>query len=222
MRHERWSWVACWRKWLRTACPLCLADARGGEVCAPCALTLQQARAVLPALHLPGLTQVCAALAYQAPADVLIWQFKHQGRLGHARLLGGWMQQALSAQAALPADAVLVPVPASRRSLQRRGFNPARELARDLARRLGRHEAPGWLRRRETPFKQAELGARARREILDGVFFCPQSLPARPVLLVDDVVTTGSTAMAAAAALRAAGCPCVSLAVAAQVPRRPG
>ena len=76
-------------------------------------------------------------------------------------------------------------------------MNPAMEIARSLAEALDlplRHGA--LLRLRETP-RQAGLGRRERRAALAGVFR-GQGVRGRHVALVDDVMTTGSTAEAAA------------------------
>lgn len=217
----RGGWYGCVESALArlsSACPLCLAAARGGMPCAACLADLRQGQQRLPPLALAGLASICEAFAYTPPGDVLVWQYKVELRLRHARLLANLMADAWLAQAGSAPRRVLVPVPSSRRSLQRRGFNPARELSRHLARRLGAEEQPAWLRRTETEHKQAALGRQARRAILDGVFHCPQRIGGNAVLLVDDVVTTGSTASAAALALKAAGASSVALLAAARVP----
>lgn len=221
MQWLRGGWYGCVESALArlsSACPLCLAAARGGMPCAACLADLRQGQQRLPPLALAGLASICEAFAYTPPGDVLVWQYKVELRLRHARLLANLMADAWLAQAGSAPRRVLVPVPSSRRSLQRRGFNPARELSRHLARRLGAEEQPAWLRRTETEHKQAALGRQARRAILDGVFHCPQRIGGNAVLLVDDVVTTGSTASAAALALKAAGASSVALLAAARVP----
>jgi predicted amidophosphoribosyltransferase len=103
----------------------------------------------------------------------------------------------------VPAAAVLVPVPTTRRRAAERGFDQARELARRAAalrsgacaELLRKHGAPQHLRERE-----ARLAARGRFRLRAG-----DRLPAAAVLL-DDVVTTGATLRDAAATLTAAGC----------------
>jgi ComF family protein len=111
--------------------------------------------------------------------------------------------------------AVVVPVPLHWRRHWRRGYNPAEALARSLASGLQVPCAVRWLRRvRPTP-KQTGLSVSARRANVRGAFRADPSARWRgaAVLLVDDVLTTGSTASESARALRAAGAARVAVAV---------
>jgi predicted amidophosphoribosyltransferase len=95
-------------------------------------------------------------------------------------------------------------VPQHPRRLRARGFSPAREVARVVARAAGaRLSARALLRTRDTP-SQTGLARAARERNVRGAFRARASVPPR-VWLVDDVVTTGSTLAEAARALRGAG-----------------
>jgi predicted amidophosphoribosyltransferase len=101
----------------------------------------------------------------------------------------------------------------------RRGFNPALELARPVARGLGLPLRPGVLVRRlgrTAPAKR--LGATHRRRVSARAFRPRESLTGERVLLVDDVMTTGATADGCAGALLDAGAISVRLAVWARTP----
>ncbi len=122
------------------------------------------------------------------------------------------------AVASLPPGVLLVPIPASRASLRLRGLNPAAEIARSLAAELGLPRPVHLLvRRREAP-RQATLGRGARQRGAVGLFECVRPVCGRHVAIVDDVMTTGSTANAAATALLAAGAGSVTVLVAARTP----
>jgi ComF family protein len=114
---------------------------------------------------------------------------------------------------------VLVPVPLGRRRMEERGFNQADLLARELARRWGTPVAHA-LQRDDWGPSQRGAGARERRQQVAGAFRASPRPPLHAVL-VDDVVTTGSTLRAAARALRHAGCARVGAVSLARVALRP-
>ena len=106
----------------------------------------------------------------------------------------------------LAACEALVPVPLHSRRLAWRGYNQSRELARLLSRRRGlpiRQEA---LRRVRRTVPQMELDRAERAENIRGAFAAsPQLLTGCTVLLVDDIMTTGSTLEECARMMRSAG-----------------
>jgi ComF family protein len=140
----------------------------------------------------------------------LILQLKFQRRERLAKRLGALLEpiwESLELQGAL-----LVPVPLHSLRQRERGFNQAELLAQGLVRSLrpaGR--VPGvetrclW-RTRPTP-PQTGLSPRARRGNVRGVFAVdrPERVRDRSVVLIDDVMTTGATLAACAAALKQAG-----------------
>jgi ComF family protein len=101
---------------------------------------------------------------------------------------------------------MLVPVPAHWRRRLWRGFDQAEVLARELSRRTGIPAVRALRRKRHTD-PQAGLTRRQRRENIRGCFqtAAPEAVRGRRVLLIDDVLTTGATVNAAAAALKQAG-----------------
>lgn len=105
----------------------------------------------------------------------------------------------------LPTD-VLLPVPLHKERLSERGFNQSELLAHHVARASGLPVLTHGLVRVRATGQQAHLDARARRENMRDAFAWTDSTPppAR-ILILDDVLTTGSTITACAQALRAAG-----------------
>ena len=111
----------------------------------------------------------------------------------------------------MAADSLLVPVPLDSARRRARGYNQAEELAGVLAREWGRPLSTDLAHTRRTR-PQVGLDRRARRENVRGAFaWRGASLAGRPIVLVDDVMTTGATAEACAVALKAAGAASVGL-----------
>lgn len=164
----------------------------------------------------PLQTHARAAFVYGFPLDRLLPRAKFHGDLASTRLLATLMASAL-AEAERPQALVSVPLHAGR--LRERGYDQALELARPLARRLGLPLRDDLLRRARATAAQSRLDARQRRRNLRGAFAVRANceLPAH-VALVDDVMTTGATAHAAASALLRAGVARVDVWVCARVP----
>ena len=110
-------------------------------------------------------------------------------------------------------ERVLVPVPLHRTRLWQRGFNQSALVARELSRRLGIPADPLALRRvRRTPPLKG-MSPLQRRRTVAGAFKVRDkgAVAGKTVILVDDVLTTGSTAEACARTLKRAGAARVEL-----------
>ncbi|GAA5532752.1 ComF family protein [Deinococcus aluminii] len=127
-------------------------------------------------------------------------------KFGGARDLAGTLGGALAA--GVPAGwnvGAVVPVPLHASRERERGFNQSGLLARSVAASLGVPCVPA-LRRTRATAQQARLHAAERVTNLAGAFQADaRLLPPGPVLLLDDVMTTGSTLVACRDALHAAG-----------------
>lgn len=110
---------------------------------------------------------------------------------------------------------VVVPVPLHWRRRWWRGFNQADVLGEPIAARLGLPFRPRWLRRHRHTAPQTNQSPTSRRENLRGAFRIASGaeLRGKTVLLIDDVLTTGSTASEAAATLKAGGAARVVVAI---------
>ncbi|MEM7220445.1 MAG: hypothetical protein AAF515_18945 [Pseudomonadota bacterium] len=160
-----------------------------------------------------AIERVVAPLAHLGEAAWLAGQQKRRsGRIcAHvlAELLG---DAVLIAYESRPLPDLLVPVPLHRWRELRRGFNQAELLARALGARLGLPLQVRAIRRAIATPGQRGAGRRSRRRAMAHAF-APVARAAidGQIALIDDVLTTGATAAAAARALRAAGAESVHL-----------
>ena len=219
-------------------CGLCGERARGGALCPPCQGSVTHSMrhggarcgrcglalgglAVCPdcSLRPPAFERVIAAFDYAYPGDVLIHHLKAGRRYASAGMLAGLLHAAVrAAEPPLPDDTLLLPVPSSRAAVLQRGFNPAAEVARALARRLQLEYRPGLVLRRREGRRQAHLSRADRLRSVHALYHCPQPLQGAKVAVVDDVLTTGSTLHGMAAALKEAGAATVTGLVLARTP----
>lgn len=214
---------------LPSVCPACQADSVG--LCAPCRGQLARrpergcqrcgepltpsGRCLAPHAVLRNVRQLVAPLRFAGAGGMLVRSFKLGGDALAGRLLAREMADAWRRDGAAPRPTV-VPVPLHRRRLRQRGFDQARWLATRLGRSLRLRTASAVLARVRATRPQGEATVLSRTANVRGAFEVkrPRSVGGRDVLLVDDVFTSGATARACAALLRAAGARSVSLLVA--------
>jgi ComF family protein len=167
----------------------------------------------------PAYDRARAVARYDDLARLLATQLKYGDRLDLASTLGAWMARA-GAELLREAD-LIVPVPMHRRRLWARRFNQAALLADVIGRLSGvKVDAFALTRRRHTK-PQVGLSRAERLTNLAGAFRVAETAKPRlaglRVLLVDDVLTTGSTADLAAKALLRGGAKAVDVLVFARV-----
>ena len=164
---------------------------------------------------LRNLRQFVAPLRFVGAGGRLVRSFKFGGDARAGRLLAREMADAWRRDGAAPRPAV-VPVPLYRQRLRQRGFDQARWLATRVSRSLRLRPAPDVLARVRATRPQGAVEVLSRAANVRGAFEVkrPRVVCGRDVLLVDDVFTSGATARACAALLRAAGASSVSLLVA--------
>lgn len=152
----------------------------------------------------PSYDYTHAVFLYEFPINNLVSQFKFQGVISHARLLGGLMAKSLTASMPDPPESI-IPVPLHTRRISQRGFNQSLELARYLSRHFGLAlDVEAVVRTKHTP-PQTGLPEKDRRRNVRGAFEVRKELQGQHVAIVDDVVTTGSTVSELARTLKRAG-----------------
>ncbi|USA46924.1 ComF family protein [Acinetobacter sp. C26M] len=145
--------------------------------------------------------QVFVACHYQYPIDRIIQQFKYEQKLHHQRMLNG-----LLLQLKLPKVHAIVPMPVSTDRLIERGFNQALLLAKALGSVLN---VPVWQPvQRLAQHSQKGLSRLERLEDIEQQFVAapPNQIRYRKVLIIDDVLTTGSSISALSKVLTQLGC----------------
>ena len=171
-------------------------------LCARCGAEVESRRCPCRA-RLRHLGRLRAAAAYEGPLERAIHRFKYEGWRALARPLARLLEDRLAVDG-VPAG-VLAPVPLFGTRRRSRGYNQAELIARELARSLRLPLGTALERVRDTP-PQVGLDRLRRRDNVSGAFaWRGRALAGEPVLLVDDVATTGATLEACATALKSAG-----------------
>ena len=198
-------------------CAACIAELPAlPESCPRCALPSPVAAVCGSCLnHPPHFDATLALWRYEFPCDRLVQALKYRARLA----LAGFFARNLASRP-IPEVDLIVPMPLHPKRLAERGFNQALEIARGLARNLGRPIAPrGVLRVKDTP-PQTELPYEERAKNVRGAFLCKLDLSGVSVAVLDDVMTTGATLNELARVLKRAGATRVeNLVIARTVPR---
>jgi ComF family protein len=177
----------------------------------------------------PGFQRAVSFGLYQGRMREAIHALKYDRLHPAARGLGQMLAEAIAQLAGqAPAEMLVVPVPLHRLKYAQRGFNQARALAAEAIGTL-RKNHPEWrlelaattLMRLRATGSQAGLTPRQRRQNVRGAFSVsePAQVAGRHVLLIDDILTTGATARAAAKALLDAGAASVWVATLARAQR---
>ena len=157
----------------------------------------------------PRIARSRSAVAYDDLSRSLAVRLKYGRKVAIARTMAHYMASLVKPER----ESILVPVPLHRTRLWTRGFNQSALVARELSRRLDIAAHPMVLKRtRRTPPLKG-MSALQRRKTVAGAFEVADkaAVVGKTIILVDDVLTTGSTAEACARALKRAGAARVEL-----------
>ena len=140
-------------------------------------------------------------LAYQADSDVhtLMQHMKYRGRTDLCQLMGRMLADKLMAQDFCRGIDMLIPIPLSRKRLRTRGYNQAEHIARGVSQATGIPVRTDFLLRIVDNPTQTSLRAADRMHNTAHIFQArnPNGLKGKHILLLDDVITTGSTTASA-------------------------
>lgn len=195
-------------------CPDCWTKVEflGESGCSTCGMPLEATEAEecgACTAKAPRIHRTRSAVAYDDLSRSIAIRLKYGRKVALARTMARYMAPLVRREE----DAILVPVPLHRIRLWQRGFNQSALVACELAKATGLRIDPHLLRRvKRTPALKG-MNLNQRRNVVAGAFAVHKSaeLDGRTVVLVDDVLTTGSTANACAKALQKAGAKRVEL-----------
>ena len=141
--------------------------------------------------HPPSLDKVFAPYRFEEPLRTLLHDFKYREKL----YLGDYLAEKmlLSSPPHVPKNTCLIPIPLHKKRIHKRGFNQAAILANNLAKKQGLPCLLHQIKKIKNTSPQAELEATARRKNIRNSFKI-KPIPYQHVILIDDLITTGSTA----------------------------
>lgn len=176
----------------------------------------RQVQTLLPPDHVQtldlgagGTMAVLSAAGFDSPLREAIHEFKYNGTPALAAPLSRYLVLAWR-RVSWPID-LIIPVPLHTRRRRERGYNQSEFLAIELARVIGLRINTSVLRRTRHTEQQAHLDAETRQQnVADAFAAAPGLVEGKRVLLVDDVLTTGSTLRACAVTLLQSGAADVS------------
>ena len=153
----------------------------------------------------PPLDRVIAVFQYEGPLRDAVYSLKYDDIRAIAPRLAGIMVEVLPEKARKDVRA-LAPVPVSGKRVRSRGYNQSELLARHVSRVVDIPVMPTLLWRVRDTGPQARAATETeRRQNVAGAFEASAQTAGMRVLLIDDVMTTGSTLNACASALKEAG-----------------
>lgn len=147
----------------------------------------------------PTVDYTLSLFHYETPVDYMIGQLKFNHKLMYASILGDLLQKHINQHLDTVLPEVLIPVPLHKERLISRGFNQSLEIARVVSKSLSIPVNTSLVKRIKNTQAQMELDARTRQKNIRNCFEIDtnktsnENTMLRHVVIIDDVVTTGST-----------------------------
>jgi ComF family protein len=178
---------------IKQACQRCKNPLKSSNMRAICGQCLKK-----PPLY----DELVVPFYYDDLMASLICQLKFGKKLAISRVLAELFIDSLSHT---PSGGLIIPVPLHLKRQRKRGFNQSLEIARFLSQALKLPIDPNACKRTRYTLAQAELPAKARHANVNKAFWASPELCNQSVIIVDDVLTTGSTINAICKTLRTCG-----------------
>lgn len=173
-------------------CPICARKSCSGNPCGSCLK------------HQPFFTNTEVLFNYQYPGNHLIKAFKFNNRPELANIFAEKLAQKLNKADLFPN--ALIPVPLHKHRQRERGYNQSLEFASSLGRLLGITVNTSLCRRIIDTKRQSSLPMKTRKNNVKDAFELSYIKPFDYAVIVDDVITTGSTVNEIASLLKKSGC----------------
>ena len=175
----------------------------GRMLCPDCESRLPVPEKEMQSQKISGLAVCLSPLYYTGDVRQSLHRYKFQGAAAYYRIYAELMSACMREHGLTPDLVTWVPL--SRKRLRRRGYDQARLLAEEVARLQGLPCEQTLEKIRNNPAQSGTSGVEQRQKNVLGVYRPVTSFTGEHVLLVDDIVTTGSTLGEAAKVLLNAG-----------------
>jgi len=201
-------------------CPGC-GERRPGElvVCESCRVSLEKQATSYktPPRRLDSVDDVIVLLPYDETCRALVHALKYHGMPSAGLFFGGLLGDKFMNSYRADGDTVIVPVPLHPSRLRERGYNQSERIACGMSSVTGFTVVEDAIERARSTPTQTTLDEESRKRNVAGAFTSRESgtIEGRTVLLVDDVLTTGSTISECAGVLKDCGASAVIACVAA-------
>lgn len=191
---------------LQSSCPLCQRSTQK-EFCQDCTRQLQRTQRHLVLWQ--GELPVFVWGVYGGTLKRAIAALKYENQPQIAQPLGIWLAQAWLNSKFASSSPIVVPIPLHTNKLLHRGYNQATLIAQSFCQITGLKLHANGLERVHNTAAQFELSATEREKNLTNAFGIGSAFrrhrPTSPILILDDIYTTGATVKSAAQTLRDAG-----------------
>ena len=188
-------------------CPFCrrILHSSNELLCQDCLRSFASIPASGYRREIPNIRCVLAPFSYEGAVRESLHRYKFSGVTAYARTYAEFIGKCID-ENRFSCD-IITWVPLSRKRLRKRGYDQARLIADELAKRQGLKSMPLLKKTIDTKPQSLTGSEEKRKANASGAYACPDTaaVAGKRILLVDDIVTTGATLSECAKILKAAG-----------------